>query len=407
MDELHAASDLPMPMSSRWIEALDRQSTIIMAIFARAGFEPVAPPVIQPANLFLDLIGEDLRARTYVFNDPDGAELCLRPDLTIPATRLYLDRVGGEGQPARLSYNGVVFRYQRAGGSLVRPREFRQTGIEYFAAKSPAQAEAEILALSVESIRAAGLRAFALKVGDVGIFAALLDAIDMPERWREQLRHHFWHPASFRRQLQKLMRPEEFGRALAEPLFQAIEAARRGTIRQGDAVAALERHLEERGLAVAGTRTLEEIAWQLEGLAADLKSPPLDPRSALLLDAYIKLSTPAQGATDAVRSLLKGTSIEIEPALARFEERMRLTSQEGIDISEAAFSGGFGRQFEYYTGFVFEIVSPILGDDTPLAGGGRYDRLVETISSSNQSIAAVGSAIHAERLLLAVRGGRP
>jgi ATP phosphoribosyltransferase regulatory subunit len=393
-------------MSSRWIEALGRQATIITSIFARAGFEPIAPAVIQPANLFLDLIGEDLRARTYVFMDPDGAELCLRPDLTIPATRLYLDRFGEKGQPARFSYNGVVFRYQRAGGSLARPREFRQAGIEYFAPESPAQAEAEILALSAESIRAAGLRAFTFRVGDLAIFDALLTAIDMPERWRAQLRHHFWYPPAFRRQLQKLMKPEEFGRALAEPLLQAIEAARSGTIRHGDAVVALERHLDARNLTVAGTRTLDEIAWQLEGLAADLKSPPLDPRAALLLDAYVKLAAPARSAPDAIRALLKGTSIDIEPALARFEDRLRLAFQEGVDIAEAPFSGGFGRQFEYYTGFVFEILSPILGEEAPLAGGGRYDRLVEAVGSG-QPIAAVGSAIHTERLLLAVRGGRP
>lgn len=404
MDPFNSATE--MPVSSRWIEALGGQATIISAIFARAGYEPIAPPVIQPANLFLDLIGEDLRARTYVFNDPDGAELCLRPDLTIPATRLYLDRFGEEGPAARFSYNGVVFRYQKAGASLARPREFRQAGIEYFSPESPAQAEAEILALSAESIRASGLRAFTFRVGDLGIFNALLAAIEMPERWRAQLNHHFWHPAAFRRQLQKLMRPGEFGRALAEPLLQAIEAARRGAIRQGDAVTALEHHLEALGLTIIGTRSLEEIAWQLEGLAADLKSPPLDPRAALLLDAYIKLSTPARGAADAVRALLKGTAIDIEPVLVGFEERLRLAAQEGVDLADSPFSGGFGRQFEYYTGFVFEILSPILGDEAPLAGGGRYDRLFEAVGA-RRPIAAVGSAIHTERLLLAVRGGKP
>ncbi|MDX2157972.1 MAG: ATP phosphoribosyltransferase regulatory subunit [Hyphomicrobiaceae bacterium] len=392
--------------SARWIEALGQQSNIITSIFARAGFEPVQPAVIQPAAIFLDLIGEDLRARTYVFTDPDGRELCLRPDLTIPTSQLYLDRCGDTGEPARYSYNGTVFRYQRDDANLARPREFRQAGIEYFAPPAPPQAEAEILALTVESIRASGLRAFNVRVGDLAIFDALLEAIDMPSRWREQLRHHLRHPGAFRRQLQKLMRPEEFGRALAEPLFQAIQAARRGSIRHGDAVAALEQHLEARGLAVVGTRTLDEIAWQLEGLAADLKSPPLDPRAALLLDAYIKLNAPAKEVSASVRALLKGTAIDIDPALASFDERLRLAAQEGIDISDAPFAGGFGRQFEYYTGFVFEVLSPVIEIEAPIAGGGRYDRLVEAISGG-RAIAAVGSAIHSERLLLAVRGGRP
>lgn len=404
--ELTPEAATEMTTSGRWIEALGSQTMVVMGIFTRAGFEPIAPPVIQPADLFLDLLGEDLRQRTYVFTDPNGAELCLRPDLTVPAARLYLDRFGAAASPARFSYTGRVFRYQPEGADIVRPREFRQAGIEHFAAENPAQAEAEILALSAEAIRASGLRAFSFRIGDLGIFEALLDAVDMPERWRTGLRHHFWHPPAFRRQLQKLMRPEQFGRALAEPLFQAIEVARQGAIRHGDAVAALERHLEQRGLQVSGTRTLDEIATQLEGLAEDLKSPPLHPGSALLLDAYLKLATPAKAAPDAIRALMKGADIDIEPAIVRFEERLRLCAQEGIDISEAPFSGGFGRQFEYYTGFVFEVLSPVLPDDTPIAGGGRYDRLLEAISGG-RSIAAVGSAIHAERLLLAVRGGRP
>ena len=397
---------IDLTMSARWIEALSQQSTIITSIFARAGFEPVQPAVIQPASLFLDLIGEVLRARTYVFTDPDGRELCLRPDLTIPTAQLYLDRLEGGGEPARYSYNGVVFRYQDDATNLARPREFRQAGIEYFAPPSPPQAEAEILALTVESIRAAGLRAVHVRVGDLGIFDALLDAIEMPARWREQLRHHVRHPAAFRRQLQKLMKPEEFGRALAQPLLEAVEAARRGAEWQGDAVAALERHLEARGQVIAGTRTLEEIAIQLEGLAADMASPPLDPRSALLLDAYIKLNAPARTAAENVRALVTPVSIDIEPALERFETRLKLAAQEGVDIAEAPFSGGFGRQFEYYTGFVFDVLSPVLDEQTPIAGGGRYDRLIEAICSG-PSVAAVGAAIHADRLLLAVRGGRP
>src|SRR5665648_620980 len=71
-------------------EALEEQADRIMGVFARAGYERVAPSFIQPADIFLDRIGEALRNRTYVFTDPDGQELCLRPDLTIPAARIYM-----------------------------------------------------------------------------------------------------------------------------------------------------------------------------------------------------------------------------------------------------------------------------------------------------------------------------
>ena len=81
---------------AREVEALEAQTQRLMGTFTRAGYEQVAPSIIQPAALFLDVVGEALRARTYVFTDPDGQELCLRPDLTIPTCRLHMARhVGG------------------------------------------------------------------------------------------------------------------------------------------------------------------------------------------------------------------------------------------------------------------------------------------------------------------------
>ena len=117
--------------TARQFEALERQAATLMALFSRAGCEAVAPAIIQPADVFLDVIGEDLRARTYVFSDPEGLELCLRPDLTVPTCRLYLARhandlahnlandlandlahPGGADVPARYCYNGSAFRFR-------------------------------------------------------------------------------------------------------------------------------------------------------------------------------------------------------------------------------------------------------------------------------------------------------
>lgn len=390
-----------LAVSARWIEALDRQSVIMMAIFARAGFEPVAPPVIQPADVFLDLIGEGLRARTYVFNDPSGAELCLRPDLTIPACRLYLARHGAQAPASRFAYNGVVFRYQPTGGSLVRPREFRQAGVESFAADDPGRADAEILALTVEAVRAAGLRAFALRVGDLGIFDALLTAIEMPDRWRARLRHHFHHPDAFRRQLRYIVNPTKAGLDLPDELLRLLTDAG-----ESEAVAALEAYCADQNLIIAGTRTLDEIAAHLKGIGEDLQERPLSKEAAGLIDAYLRVEAPARAAMAQIRALTLAASIDIAAALEAYEARISLAAQEGIEMADAHFSASFGRAFEYYTGFVFEVTSPALGDATPIGGGGRYDTLVETISGGMR-VPAVGAAIHSERLLLAVRGGRP
>ena len=79
--------------SAKEFEALEAQARALLVSFADAGYEPIAPSIIQPAGMVLDRIGESIRSRTYVFTDLAGDELCLRPDLTVPVSRLYLEPV--------------------------------------------------------------------------------------------------------------------------------------------------------------------------------------------------------------------------------------------------------------------------------------------------------------------------
>ncbi len=98
--------------SARAFDALERQANQLVELFQAAGYERVAPAIIQPASIFLDRVGEAMRGRTYVFTDAEGQELCLRPDLTIPVARLYMERHPLIDVPARYCYNGPAFRQQ-------------------------------------------------------------------------------------------------------------------------------------------------------------------------------------------------------------------------------------------------------------------------------------------------------
>ena len=62
----------------------------LLASFVAAGYLPARPAILQPAEPFLDLSGEDIRKSLYLTTDTSGEELCLRPDLTIPVARDYL-----------------------------------------------------------------------------------------------------------------------------------------------------------------------------------------------------------------------------------------------------------------------------------------------------------------------------
>src|SRR5215475_91049 len=77
----------PTPMTEA---AKDLRADALVASYERAGYTRVAPALLQPAEPFLDLSGEDIRRRMFLVNDASGGELCLRPDLTIPVARDYL-----------------------------------------------------------------------------------------------------------------------------------------------------------------------------------------------------------------------------------------------------------------------------------------------------------------------------
>lgn len=382
--------------------ALEAQAQILMSVFTKAGHEAVAPAVIQPANVFLDVIGESLRARTYVFSDPDGAELCLRPDLTVPACRLHIARNADPATPAKYCYNGPAFRFQPQGADDVHPREFRQAGIERFGDKQAETAEAQTIALILKALEAAGLKNWSLQIGDLGLFRSVLNAVQMPDRWQKRLSEAFWRPEAFRAELQRLTTaPGAAAKALPSDLLAVLTP--------GDIAAsasAIQTYLDGKSVDVIGTRTIEEMAEHMLDVAADMSAAPLDAKSAALIESYVRVKGDALSAGQTISKLLAGTKGGTGAALDAYDRRLALLANAGIPLDRVQFSAEFGRSLEYYTGLVFEVQAPGLGADSPVAGGGRYDGLMRAAGAS-ADVPAVGGAIHTERLLTVLSGGRP
>ena len=382
-------------------EALEAQARTLLAVFIAAGYEAVAPEVIQPAGVFLDVVGEALRGRTYVFTDMDGKELCLRPDLTVPTCRLYLQRHPAADSEAYYSYNGPAFRFQPASADAAHPREFRQAGIEAFGDKDAGEADARTLVLVLRALQQAGLPGWKLRIGDVALFDALLRSADLPERWRRRLRHQFLRPDAFRAELKRLStNPARSAAAFPRALIEALDPDD-----PEKAELLVTEHLEQGGIELIGTRSAAEIAEGLLAIAADAKAPPLKPETAAVIDAYVRTKTAAPQAPAVLRKLVGKGSAAFNEALDAYERRAMLLGESGVDMGAADFSAEFGRSVGYYTGFVFEAVVDVLGPASPVGGGGRYDGLLKAVGAP-RNVPAVGAAIHTERLLAVMRGGR-
>lgn len=377
-------------------EALQAQANAITELFKTRRYELVAPAYLQPADLFLDRMGESIRGRTYVFTDLDGAELCLRPDVTLPACRLYLERYPNCDVEARFCYNGPVFRYQ-PGGDAARPREFRQAGIEFIGGEDRERCEAEVTALIVEAVRAAGLHDFKLRIGDLGLFEALVQALDIPERWRLRLRHFFWRPPVFRDLLNQL----------ASPAGDSSEAGLLTGLDMEDVASAeaqLAAHLDEAGIPLDGERTLREITARLLDLVADARHPPLPGETVSLIESYLSISGSPLASLERIAELTGTAGLDLDKALQAAHTRFDRFKEFDLDLSDTGFDTEYGRELEYYTGHVFQIEIPAPGRAGLIAGGGRYDDLLTSLGARKE-IPAVGSAIHTERLLAAVQGG--
>jgi ATP phosphoribosyltransferase regulatory subunit len=385
--------------STRKLEALASQAHTVTSVFTKAGYDAVAPAIIQPADVFLDVIGESVRARTYVFTDQDGAELCLRPDLTVPTCRLHLERHADPMTPARYCYNGPAFRFQPQGATAAHPREFHQAGIERFGDRSREAAEAATVAIIVKAIEKTGLKDWTIRLGDIGLFSSLLKTAGVSPNWKKRLDDAFLRPLSFRDALKGFAtgaRPASSN--IPEEILSSLQ---RNDMEASEGAVAV--HLEEEAIDLIGTRTLTDITEHLIDIAEERKEEALDARAIALIERYIAISGPAITAGEKISALIKEAPNGSGYALETYDRRLALLANAGIDLDRVTFAAEFGRTLAYYTGLVFEVNVAGRGAKSPIAGGGRYDDLMRA-AGSEADIPAVGAAIHSERLLAALEG---
>src|SRR4029077_15289861 len=229
--------------------ARDKRAEALVASFERAGYTRVAPAILQPAEPFLDLSGEDIRKRMYLTTDPHGRELCLRPDLTIPVSRDYLASPAA-GTPPALCCLGPVVRHRAEGAG-----EFLQAGIESFGRPDTAAADAEMLALGLEATSHYGITQPDVRMGDVGLFSALVAALDLAPLWKRRLIKDFNHKTSLAHDLDQLT----VGASNARPEYQGVLAALAGADPKG-AHALVTDLLSIAGISAVGGRSVSEIA---------------------------------------------------------------------------------------------------------------------------------------------------
>ena len=363
----------------------DARAEALVAAYQRAGYRFVAPAILQPAEPFLDLSGEDIRRRMYLTTDPEGRELCLRPDLTIPVSCDYLaSPLAGSSQ--NFCYLGPVFRNRGASSA-----EFLQAGLESFGRPDKAAADAEMLALGLDAVAHYGCPAPTIRLGDVGLFSALVAALDLAPAWKRRLIKDFNRKTSLAQDLDELA----LTAANARPEYQGVLAAMAGSDPKA-ARALVADLLSIAGISAVGGRSVGEIAERFLEQAALGARNALPAETRALIEKFLAIGGDPDEAAAELRALAADTGIALGAALDLFESRAGFLAARGVDVARIQFSTAFGRGFDYYTGFVFELHDPA-GTNGPLIAGGRYDGMLTRLGAKTP-IPAVGFAVWVERL---------
>jgi len=374
---------------------------LLLDRFARAGFEPMRTPVLEPTELHERKSGAAIVTKLYeLAADGHAGATCLRPELTAGIVRAYTAAADAPATPFRVASAGPVFRREKS----PRPgrwREFQQAGVELIGAAGPA-ADAEVIWLADWALAEAGVTGATLRLGHVGLILELLRRSGLPA------------PA---------------GAALVESLSEAAA--------EGGDVTALE-------------RGLDNLADWLDSAADDGEGPPVAGADDRGVDRLFRTLVPVvngrrpgheivgrlrrkwdlgrslQGVLDRVRGQaralapLAGPADEVLGRLARdfgdlapesvaeLKELVATLGHYGIDPGRVRLDFGFGRGIGFYSQVIFELVAPTPEGPVEVCGGGRYDGLARVLGSDRDD-RGVGFAFGLERLLdvLIAQGGGP
>ena len=331
---------------------MQRRRDVLLSVFTNAGYDTVAPAIIQPADVFLDVIGESLRARTYVFTDPDGAELCLSPDLTVPTCRLHLARScrSRERPPILLQRRCLPVSTARRPTPVTRAN-FARPASNVSAIKAREEAEAETVAIVIKAIEKAGLKDWSIRLGDLGLFSSVLDVAGLSPRWKKRLDDAFLKPLSFREALKTFA-------VSARSASASVPDALLSSLRRDD-------QRRERGRGRSLPRRKIHRAHRHAGARRYHRAPDRHCRGSRGEAARRggrrshqtlrrRIGTGHQGGGDH-RQLLNGSGRGSGIALETYDRRLALLANSGIDLDRVTFSAEFGRTLAYYTGLVFEV----------------------------------------------------
>ena len=156
----------------------------MQSTFEYFGYGAIQTPIFETLELFTAKSGDSIIDELYAFSDKGGRELALRPELTAPVMRFYVEKLQMQPKPLKLYYFGNCFRYDRP--QKGRYREFMQAGCEIIGANTP-EAHAELVTMAYSLLRNVGLKNIKLNIGNLNVINSLFTKMGISKESQKQM----------------------------------------------------------------------------------------------------------------------------------------------------------------------------------------------------------------------------
>jgi ATP phosphoribosyltransferase regulatory subunit len=342
-----------------------KYSENLLNLFKKKGFKIKKFENIIESKIIIERSGELFKKSLLSFEDENGKNFSLRPDLTISACLDYMKNI----KRGEYKYTYFDQAYRRTFGkeSLVR----NQLGCEIIGS-SLKKADKEIINLIDDSLSKLIKNKTIIKINDIGLFSSLVNSLNLPIRWKLRLKRHFWRPEYFKDLLLRL----ETGSDLQKNIFEL------------DKKSYSKMQKLNSNEKIAG-RKISEILKRFEKKISEPRSNIDGKRVSRIVKEYLNINCK-----------LKDAKKNLNKLEAKYKLNLKLNKFDlfKLDIKnkDVIFTTNTGRGVEYYTGLVFEIYKK--SKNINLASGGRYDNLMQ-ILGSKRKIPAIGGAINYDNLL--------
>ena len=334
----------------------------ILKIVKSRGYKYIELDAVIGADQIIQRSGENFRQYMFSFQDSNGNEMCLRPDLTIASCLRYLKNKTKVKE--KIFYSGQAFRkIKDQKGKVIR----NQIGYEIIGSKTIKQDDNEIIQTSINAIQKIKKTQLKIEIGNIKLFNLLLDKLKLPKRWKLRLSRHFWREKYFESLLKRLETNSDI-----DVLSVALDKKRYKKMK-----------LENKKQVVAG-RKISAILNRFNSKIKDPRKFSEGKKTSFIIRQYLKISCPINDARKNLDNFFSKYKIKIDLKDEFFPMEKQLGKNKII------FSTNFGRELEYYTGMVFNIKDQ---SNTNLIQGGRYDNLLFNLGGKIK-IPAVGAAIN-------------